>query len=65
MNLYAFDYFHPYDYMSGHTYMTEHTYTVHRFNGGWLDEKMKLANRETMREYDRIYELAGQNGRNA
>ena len=65
MNLYAFDYFHPYDYMSGHTYMTEHTYTVHRFNGGWLDEKMKLANRETMREYDRNYELAGQNGRNA
>lgn len=65
MNIYAFDYFHPYDYMSGHTYMTEHTYSVHRFNGGWLDEKMKLANRETMREYDRIYELAVKNVRNA
>lgn len=65
MNIYAFDYFHPYDYMSGHTYMTEHTYSIHRFNGGWLDEKMKLANRETMQEYDRIYELAVENGRNA
>lgn len=62
MNIYAFDYFHPYDYMSGHTYMTEHTYAIHRFNGGWLDESMKRANRETMREYDRIYELAVRNG---
>lgn len=62
MNIYAFDYFHPYDYMSGHTYLTEHTYAIHRFNGGWLDEKMKRANQETMREYDRIYELAVRNG---
>ena len=65
MNVYASDYFHPYDYMSGHVHMTEHTYSVHWFNGGWLDEKMKLANQETMQEYDRIYELAVQNGRNA
>lgn len=63
MNIYAFDYFHPYDYMSGHTYMTEHTYAIHRFNGGWLDEKMKRANQETMQEFDRIYERAVQNGR--
>lgn len=58
MNIYASDYFHPYDYMSGHTYMTEHTYSTHWFNGGWLDEKMKQANEETMRKYDRIYEQA-------
>lgn len=62
MNIYAFDYFHPYDYMSGHTYMTEHTYSIHRFNGGWLDDKMKRANQETMREYDQIYERAVRNG---
>ena len=60
MNVYASDYFHPYDYMSGHVHKTEHTYSVHWFNGGWLDEKMKLANQETMQEYDRIYELAVQ-----
>jgi len=60
MNIYASDYFHPYDYMSGHVHMTEHTYSVHWFNGGWLDERMKRANQETMREYDRIYELAVQ-----
>lgn len=63
MNIYAFDYFHPYDYMSGHTYMTEHTYTIHRFNGGWLDENMKRANQEAMQKYDRIYGLAVRNGR--
>lgn len=65
MNIYASDYFHPYDYMSGHTYVTEHTYSVHRFNGGWMDDKMKLANKETMQKYDRIYEMAVQNGSNA
>lgn len=63
MNIYAFDYFHPYDYMSGHTYMTEHTYTIHRFNGGWLDDNMKRANQEAMQKYDRIYGLAVRNGR--
>ena len=63
MNIYASDYFHPYDYMSGHMHMTEHTYSIHRFNGGWMDDKMKLANEETMREYDRIYEIAIKCGR--
>lgn len=63
MNIYASDYFHPYDYMSGHTHMTEHTYSIHRFNGGWLDEKMKLANDRAKREYDRIYEMAVEKGR--
>lgn len=58
MNIYASDYFHPYDYMSGYTYMTDHTYSVHWFNGGWLDDKMKQANAETMQEFDRVYELA-------
>lgn len=64
MNIYAFDYFHPYDYMSGHTRMTEHTYSIHWFNGGWLDDKMKLANEQAMREYDRIYDMAVENVRN-
>lgn len=58
MNIYAFDYFHPYDYMSGHTYKTEHTYSVHWFNGGWLDEKMRQANAETMNQFDIVYDLA-------
>lgn len=65
MNIYASDYFHPYDYMSGHTHKTEHTYTIHWFNGGWLDERMKRANEETMQEYDRIYSLAVKGGRDA
>ena len=47
MNIYAYDYFHPYDYMSGILNETKHTYSVHWFNGGWLDEKMKKANDET------------------
>lgn len=63
MNIYTSDYFHPYDYMSGHTHITEHTYTIHWFNGGWMDEKMKLANDRAKREYDRIYEMAVEKGR--
>lgn len=55
MNIYAYDYFHPYDYASGHTNITDHTYSIHHFNGGWLDEKLKLENRRTSEEYDRIY----------
>lgn len=58
MNIYASDYFHPYDYMSGHRHMTEHTYSVHWFNGGWLDEKMKRANAEAAERFDRVYEMA-------
>lgn len=60
MNIYASDYFHPYDYMSGHTAITEHTYSIHWFNGGWLDEKMRQANEETMQRFDRVYEMARQ-----
>lgn len=55
INIYAFDYFHAYDYMSGQTCKTEHTYSIHRFNGGWLDEKMRQANADVSKEYDRIY----------
>lgn len=55
MNIYASDYFHPYDYMSGQTARTEHTYSIHRFNGGWLDDKMRQENAKAAKEYDRVY----------
>lgn len=55
MNIYAFDYFHPYDYMSGQTVQTRNTYTIHRFNGGWMDEGMRQENRKAAGEYNRIY----------
>ena len=58
MNIYAYDYFHPYDYMSGQTLRTENTYTIHRFNGGWLDEEMKAANENAAKQYNRIYQIA-------
>ena len=58
MNVYAYDYFHPYDYMSGTVNKTEHTYSIHWFNGGWLDSKMKKANYNTQKEYDNIYQKA-------
>ncbi len=61
MNIYAFDYFHPYDYMSGHTVRTKNTYAIHRFNGGWLDEKMRKDNINTVNEYDRVYQECIQN----
>lgn len=58
MNIYAYDYFHPYDYMSGLINETEHTYSVHWFNGGWLDETMRKANRESKQRYLSLYERA-------
>lgn len=58
MNLYAYDYFHPYDYMSGHTNLTKHTYAIHRFHGGWLDEKMKRANEKATSRYEQLYRLS-------
>lgn len=58
MNIYAYDYFHPYDYMSGIINETENTYSIHWFNGGWLDEKMKLENEHTKLEYLKLYEKA-------
>lgn len=61
MNIYASDYFQPYDYMSGHNDITEHTYSVHWFNGGWLDEKLKSANEEAAHRFDRIYRTALEN----
>lgn len=57
MNIFAYDYFHPYDYMSGHTNITMHTYSIHWFNGGWLDRRMKSENEQAVREYDRIYNM--------
>lgn len=51
MNIYAYDYFHPYDYMSGICNTTRNTHSVHWFNGGWMDENMKLANENARKEY--------------
>ena len=56
MNIYAFDYFHPYDYMSGQTVETGNTYTVHRFNGGWMNERMRQENINAVKVYNEIYQ---------
>ena len=56
MNIYAFDYFHPYDYMSGQTFETRNTYTVHRFNGGWMNERMQQENKNAVKVYNEIYQ---------
>lgn len=58
MNIYAYDYFHPYDYMSGLINETDNTHSVHWFNGGWLDEKMKRMNEETGKKYEELYQRA-------
>ncbi len=58
MNIYAYDYFHPYDYMSGIINDTDNTYSVHWFNGGWLDDKMRKANEEAKEKYLRLYRTA-------
>ena len=58
MNIYAYDYFHPYDYMSGIVNETENTHSIHWFNGGWLDEKMKKANEESKAKYMDLYNRA-------
>lgn len=55
MNIYSYDYFHPYDYMSGKIDRTENTFCIHHFNGGWLDEKMKIQNTKAMIQFDQIY----------
>ena len=55
MNIYAYDYFQPYDYMSGILNITENTYSIHHFNGGWLDERMKEQNRITSLLYLKLY----------
>lgn len=58
MNIYASDYFHPYDYMSGSLNVTNNTYSVHWFNGGWLDEESRLANKRTAEKYNDLYKRA-------
>lgn len=55
MNIYAYDYFHPYDYMSGLLQMTDNTVSIHHFNGGWLDEKMKKQNELSAKRYMELY----------
>ena len=52
------DYFQPYDYMSGIVNETKNTYSIHWFNGGWLDEKMKIANEESKKVYMDFYRKA-------
>jgi hypothetical protein len=58
MNIYPYDFFHPYDYMSGQLDVTCNTYGIHHFNGGWLDESMKLENKKIQSEYGKIVALA-------
>lgn len=58
MNIYAYDFFQPFDYMSGIINKTENTYSIHWFNGGWLDEKMKKANEEAKKNYMDLYSKA-------
>jgi len=55
MTIYPCDYFQPYDYMSGDVNETINTYSVHWFNGGWLDDKMKKINEESRLKYLKIY----------
>lgn len=54
MNIYTYDYFHPYDYMSGNIDMTNNTVSIHHFNGGWLDDNLKKANRDVLDNYNHI-----------
>lgn len=56
MNIYAYDYFHPYDYMTGMLNETDNTRSIHHFNGGWLDEKMKNQNMKAISNYKKIYD---------
>ncbi len=60
MNIYTYDYFHPYDYMSGKMEVTDDTYAIHHFNGGWLDEEMRLVNKQTQMRFDSFCQRAGQ-----
>jgi len=56
MNIYGYDYFHPYDYMSGILTETINTRSIHHFNGGWLDVKMKEQNELAKQKYLDLYE---------
>lgn len=55
MNIYAYDFFQPFDYMSGTLNQTENTRSIHWFNGGWLDDDMREANRKTAERYKSLY----------
>lgn len=61
LTIYPYDVFHPYDYMSGRIAKSINTYGIHHFNGGWMDEAMKEANRKASEEFERIYRLADKN----
>ena len=34
--------------------ITKNTFSIHHFNGGWLDEKMRRMNEKTVNEFDAI-----------
>lgn len=55
INVYTSDFFQPYDYMSGRIEITDDTFSIHHFNGGWLNEQMKLTNQKTMQQYESLY----------
>ncbi len=57
INIYPYEVFHPYDYMSGRIEKTGNTYGIHHFNGGWLDQTMKEANRRTSEEFEKVYSI--------
>ena len=63
MTIFASDYFHPFDYMSGIMNETIHTHSIHWFNGGWLDDKMKRANEESKKIYMDFYKMAEKNSK--
>lgn len=51
LNIFAYDYFHPYDYMTGELTISDNTFSIHHFNGGWMDEHMKIQNKKTEERY--------------
>jgi len=63
MTVLSYDFFHPYDYMSACTNITENTYGIHHFNGGWLDDDARNANKKTAANFKTMYEIAIENGR--
>lgn len=55
MTIYTSDYFHPFDYMSGKCEPTDNTFSIHHFNGGWLTEEQREANKKVAEQYDVLY----------
>ena len=45
---------------AGKMEVTDDTYAIHHFNGGWLDEEMRLVNKQTQMRFDSFCQRAGQ-----